>query len=64
MRAHAGSRITISGEIFCAPSGAHAHRKQADEFYVKLRPATLGKLLERIVVGLESISGHGREDTA
>lgn len=51
-------------EQYQGTSGAHAHKKQADEFYVKLRPVTLGKLLEPIVDAQESIYDLGREDTA
>eukprot|EP00325_Prymnesiales_sp_UTEX-LB-985_P009273 CAMPEP_0174702314 /NCGR_PEP_ID=MMETSP1094-20130205/6638_1 /TAXON_ID=156173 /ORGANISM="Chrysochromulina brevifilum, Strain UTEX LB 985" /LENGTH=254 /DNA_ID=CAMNT_0015900073 /DNA_START=29 /DNA_END=790 /DNA_ORIENTATION=- len=45
-------------------SGAFAHKRPADEFYVKLRPSTLGALLEPLVEASESIYNLGREDTA
>ena len=45
-------------------SGPNAHKKKRDEFYVRLRPSTLGRLLEPAVSSVESIYQLGHEDTA
>ena len=44
-------------------SGPNAHKKQRDEFFVRLRPHTLGRLLEPLVENEESIYQLGQEDT-
>lgn len=51
-------------ERYQGTSGAFAHKRPADEFFVKLRPATLGELLEPLVEAQESIYNMavGRED--
>jgi len=50
-------------ERYQGTSGAFAHKRPADEFFVKLRPATLGELLEPLVRAQESIYDLAREDT-
>merc|ERR1711988_1708171 len=45
-------------------SGVHAHKKKANEFYVRLKPATIGRLLAPLVQAEESVYKIGREDTA
>ena len=44
-------------------SPLHAHKKQKNEFFVRLRPVTLGRLLEPLVEQEESVYALGREDT-
>ena len=43
-------------------SGVHAHKKKPDEFYVRLKPATVGRLLAPLVQAEESVFNLGRED--
>jgi len=43
-------------------SGPNAHKKKVNEFYVRLRPTTLGRLLEPLVDAAESVYQLGRED--
>jgi hypothetical protein len=43
-------------------SGPNAHKKHRDEFFVRLKPTTLGRLLEPLVENEETIYGLGQED--
>ena len=49
-------------EKYEGTSGPNAHRRKLDEFYVRLKPATLGRLLEPVVSSTESVYGLGKED--
>jgi hypothetical protein len=49
-------------EQYQGTSGAHAHKKRSDEFFVRLRPATLSRLLQPMIDGEESIYQLGRDD--
>ena len=45
-------------------SGAFAHKKKPNEFYVRLKPATLGRLLAPLVQAEESVYKLANEDAA
>ena len=45
-------------------SGPNAHKRPADEYFQRLRPSTLGQLLQPAVEAEESIYRLDREDTA
>jgi len=50
-------------KILEAGGGGHAHKKPKDEFFVRLKGHTLGRLLEPLVASEESIFSLGKEDT-
>ena len=50
-------------EKYQGTSGPCAHKKKVDEYYVRLRPTTLGRLLEPAIAAQETIFELGREDT-
>jgi len=58
-----GHNMRIVLEKYQGTSGPNAHKKKVDEFYVRLRPTTLGRLLEPLVEAEESIYQLGHEDT-
>ena len=49
-------------EQYQGTSGAHAHKRRQDEFFVRLRPATLSRLVQPMLDAEESIYQLGRDD--
>ena len=61
-RLNTGFNMRKAMERYEGTSGPNAHKKRRDEFYVRLKPTTLGQLLSPALESSESVYNLGRED--